>query len=197
MEISEVLERTEKEAEAEHIPILRGSERDLLRQAIEEEHPLRILEIGTAVGFSTVLMASWAPYTHIDTIEIDPERHHKACRMIEETGLGGRICCHLGDAAEIIPQCRGSYDFLFLDGPKGQYLSHLHLAEPLLSATAAVAADNVLFRGLVRAKGLVPHRYRTLVMRLREYMDYVTVHYDTVIYEDGDGLALSRRREKA
>lgn len=185
----------EDHAEKNHVPIIRGSERELLLRSAALAEPRRILEIGTAIGYSALLMAERFPKAEIDTVELDEERHHRAKEVMERAGLSGRVHCYLGDAGEVIPTLSGPYDFLFLDGPKGQYLRELRAVEPLLSDRAVIAADNVLFRGLVEKEGPVPHRYRTLVMRLREYLVYVNEKYETHIYVEGDGLAVSVRKE--
>ena len=196
MEIRDVLTVLEQEALAAGVPILRAGEREAFLAACASARPRRILEVGTAVGFSALLMAERFPAAVIDTVELDPARHARAVRAVREAGCEDRVRCHLGDAADVIPRLAGPYDFLYLDGPKGQYLRHLRLAEPLLAPRAVVAADNVLFRGLVRSAGPVPHRWRTLVVRLRAYLDYVCAAYDTVIHPEGDGLAVSRKKEE-
>ncbi len=188
-----ILHTLEIEAERDRVPIIRGPERELLLQAAEKAKPKRILEIGTAIGYSTLLVASHFPEVEIDTLEIDPVRHARAVEVMRKAGCEHRVHCHLGDAGELISQMEGPYDFLYLDGPKGQYLRQLQMIEPKLSPHAVIAADNVLFRGLVQSKELVPHRYRTLVMRLREYISYVSKKYDTHIYVEGDGLAVSEK----
>lgn len=193
--VDEVLRALEQEAERDRVPIIREAERKLLVEAASLARPKRILEIGTAIGYSSLVLASHFPEAFIETIEIDEGRYRRACRAAEEAGVSNRWKGYLGDAAVIIPQLTGPYDFVYLDGPKGQYLRQLQAIEPLLSEWAVIAADNVLFRGLVKKEGPVPHRYRTLVYRLREYIDYVESHYDTTIYEEGDGLAVSRRKE--
>lgn len=185
----------ERYAEEKGVPIIRGPERELLLQAAALAEPRRILEIGTAIGYSALLMAERFPEAEIDTVELDEGRHHKAEEVMEKAGFVGRVHCHLGDAGNLISTLSGPYDFLFLDGPKGQYLRELTAIEPLLSDRAVIAADNVLFRGLVESREPVPHRYRTLVMRLREYIDYVKQKYETHIYVEGDGLAVSSRKE--
>lgn len=189
--ISEILRELEAEAEINRVPILRGSERDILLSAAEKAKPEKILEIGTAIGFSALLLAERFPGAEITTLEIAPVRHARAERAVRDAGCAGRIHCLLGDAAEILPTLSGHYDFLYLDGPKGQYLAHLKLAEPLLSPLAVIAADNVLFRGLVKSADPVPHRYRTLVMKLRAYLAYVEENYETEIFGEGDGMAIS------
>lgn len=195
MEIRDVLAALEAEAAAGGVPIIRAEEREALLRAAAEARPRRILEIGTAIGYSALLLAERFPEAAVDTVELDEKRRARALRAVEEAGAAGRVRCLAGDAAEVIPRLTGPYDFLYLDGPKGQYLAHLRLAEPLLSDRAVIAADNVLFRGLVRAEGPVPHRYRTIVTRLRDYIAYAETHYDTEIDTAGDGLAVSRRRK--
>ena len=192
METRDVLALLEKEAEETGVPILRAAEREILIKAARDVRPRRILEIGTAIGFSAILLAEACPEADIDTMEIDEKRHARAEAAVCEAGLSGRIFCRLGDAADILPTLSGPYDFVYLDGPKGQYLRHLKLIEPLLSPRAVICADNVLFRGLVAGDAIPPHRYRTIVLRLREYLSYVSEHYETEIFEEGDGMAVSR-----
>lgn len=190
----EILKRElEEEAERDFVPIIRGPERELLLAAAALAKPKKILEIGTAIGYSSLLLAERFPEAEIDTLEIDPIRHKRAIEVMARAGIFERVHCHLGDAADILPTLKGPYDFLYLDGPKGQYLRQLQEIESRLSPHAVIAADNVLFRGLVKSEDPIPHRYRTLVMRLREYIKYVVGKYETKVYEDGDGLAVSKR----
>lgn len=199
-----IRKKLETIAERDNVPIIRAAERDLLLEAAEPVMPGRILEIGTAIGYSALLLAERFPSSEIDTIEVDPERHEIAVSAMKEAGMedrvhchlgDARVHCHLGDAADILKTLSGTYDFLYLDGPKGQYLRELMEIEPKLSPRAVICADNVLFRGLVRSSEPVAHRYRTLVMRLREYISYVEEKYNTVIYEEGDGLAVSSPKD--
>lgn len=192
--IQAVLASLEAYAEEHSVPIIRKSERKALIAAARKASPARILEVGTAIGYSSLLLLSEFPEAHIDTIEVDEQRYRIAEEAVEKAGVSHRWHGHLGDAARAIPTLEGPYDFVLLDGPKGQYLRELKMLEPLLAGHVVIAADNVLFRGLVMAEGQVPHRYRTLVMRLREYIGYVNSAYDTIIDEEGDGLAVSVKR---
>ena len=192
--IQAVLASLEAYAEEHSVPIIRKSERKALIEAARKASPARILEVGTAIGYSSLLLLHEFPEAHIDTIEVDEQRYRIAEEAVEKAGVSHRWHGHLGDAARVIPTLEGPYDFVFLDGPKGQYLRELKMLEPLLTAHAVIAADNVLFRGLVMAEGQVSHRYRTLVMRLRDYIRYVNSAYDTIIDEEGDGLAVSVKR---
>lgn len=193
--VSKVMKELEFEAETYNIPIIRESERQLLFKTVYENKPKRILEIGTAIGFSALLMATANDDAIIDTVEKDTKRFERAKKAIEDANMTERINCISGDADNVISELSANYDFVYLDGPKGQYLNHLKKIEKILSEKAVIVADNVLFKGLVKSGEYPPHRYRTIVVRLREYLEYVNREYSTVIYEEGDGMAISFRNK--
>lgn len=193
--VSKVMKELEFEAETYNIPIIRKSERQLLFKTVYENKPKRILEIGTAIGFSALLMAMANDDAIIDTVEKDTKRFERAKKAIEDANMTERINCISGDADKVISELSANYDFVYLDGPKGQYLNHLKKIEKILSEKAVIVADNVLFKGLVKSVEYPPHRYRTIVVRLREYLEYVNREYSTVIYEEGDGMAISFRNK--
>ena len=193
--VSKVMKELEFEAETYNIPIIRESERQLLFKTVYENKPKRILEIGTAIGFSALLMATANDDAIIDTVEKDTKRFERAKKAIEDANMTERINCISGDADKVISELSGNYDFVYLDGPKGQYLNHLKKIEKILSEKAVIVADNVLFKGLVKSVEYPPHRYRTIVVRLREYLEYVNREYSTVISEEGDGMAISFRNK--
>ena len=193
--VSKVMKELEFEAETYNIPIIRESERQLLFKTVYENKPKRILEIGTAIGFSALLMATANDDVIIDTVEKDTKRFERAKKAIEDANMTERINCISGDADKVISELSENYDFVYLDGPKGQYLNHLKKIEKILSEKAVIVADNVLFKGLVKSGEYPPHRYRTIVMRLREYLEYVNREYSTEIYEEGDGMAISFRNK--
>lgn len=142
--IADLRKELEREAEEENIPILRRAERKLLLEAAAAADPKKILEVGTAIGYSALLLAEHFPLAEIDTIEIDALRNERAVSVMQAAGFEQRVRCHLGDAGEVLSTLAGPYDFVYLDGPKGQYLRHLKLIEPKLSENAVIAADNVL-----------------------------------------------------
>ncbi|WP_276897749.1 O-methyltransferase [Dialister micraerophilus] len=193
--VSKVMKELEFEAETYNIPIIRESERQLLFKTVYENKPKRILEIGTAIGFSALLMATANDDAIIDTVEKDTKRFERAKKAIEDANMTERINCISGDADKVISELSVNYDFVYLDGPKGQYLNHLKKIEKILSEKAVIVADNVLFKGLVKSGEYPPHRYRTIVVRLREYLEYVNREYSTAIYEEGDGMAISFRNK--
>lgn len=193
-DISIILRTMEEYAQAFHVPILRQHGVELLKQTVINRRPRSILEIGTAIGYSTLHMAAVMPSeAHITSIELDQERVAVACQFITEAGFLPNVHLLCGDAAEILPELTGDYDLVFIDAAKGQYLNYLRMVLPKLAPGAAVIADNVLFRGFVQSDVQPPRRYRTLVRRLRDYLEFVQnqPYFHTTLYEVGDGLTIS------
>lgn len=184
-------------AEEQRIPLLRKTEEALFIRAVQTANPRRILEIGTGIGYTALLLANCAPQAEIVTIESFPVRYAEACRRLREAGVAERVQVICGRAETVLPKLHGPFDLLWLDGPKGHYLAHLRLAEPLLTKNATVLADNVLFRGYVEGTAAVPRRMRTIAYRMREFLAYVqdARRYETVLYRAGDGLTVSRRKD--
>ena len=120
--IADLRKELEREAEEENIPTLRRAERKLLLEAAAVADPKKILEVGTATGYSALLLAEHFPLAEIDTIEIDALRNERAVSVMQAAGFERRVRCHLGDAGEVLSVLAGPYDFVYLDGPKGQYL---------------------------------------------------------------------------
>lgn len=199
MEIKEILNEQRIYAMLHDVPILRESEVHLFEELIDLYRPKRVLEIGTAIGYSTLLICK-----HMDedgsvvSIELDESRHHMAKQFIAKSVYKDRVSLINGDATAVLEDQFGDvfnepFDLVFLDGPKGQYLGQLEFIEPLLSENAAILADNVLFRGYVRGGKEPPKRFKTIVKRLREYLEYVEDpnKYNTTIYPLGDGMSVS------
>lgn len=177
-----------------HIPILRESEVHLFEELIELYRPISVLEVGTAIGYSTLLLARHLGRNgQVVSIELDPERYCQAGSFVSRAGADDQITLLQGDAAEVIPTLEGPFDLVFLDGPKGQYLKQLELLLPKLADQAVVLADNVLFRDYVRGGKEAPRRFRTIVKRLREYLAFVENKklFNTTIYPLGDGMSVS------
>ena len=176
------------------IPILRESEISLFADIIALHKPKAVLEIGTAIGYSTLLMAeNMDPQGQIVTIELDENRYKKAKEFCEQTIYKDAIHFHVGDADTFLDSLEGSYDLVFLDGPKGQYLKQLKKIMPHLRQDAVILADNVLFRGYVEGHKEVPRRFRTICKRLQEYLTFVRQKnlFNTTLYPMGDGMSVS------
>ncbi|ORT98955.1 O-methyltransferase family protein [Anaerovibrio sp. JC8] len=186
----------EEYGRANHVPIINEKGMPVLLEVVRDRRPHRVLEIGTAIGYSGLLIANnAADDVEIDTLELSEERAAVARAYIDRSMYKDRIKIHVGDAGENILKLTGKYDFVFIDAAKGQYPDYFRKIYPLLTEDAMVLADNVLFRGYVRGDVECPRRFRTIVKRLREYIALVSENneFETVIREDGDGLAVSRR----
>ncbi|MBL0387355.1 O-methyltransferase [Tumebacillus sp. ITR2] len=192
-ERDELLQELERRAEELFIPILDLETMGFLRVFLAIAKPLRILEVGSAIGYSAIVMAR-ATGAQITTIERDPERAQEARHNLARAGLTERVELLEGDALDIIPTL-GMYDLIFLDAAKGQYPRFLELLHPHLKPGGVLLSDNVLFQGLVSGDPEVKHKLRTMINRLREYNVLLTQHpeYETSILPVGDGLAVSVR----
>lgn len=188
-------EKMKSYAEVHHIPILRDAELPLLCRLVTVSHPAAVLEIGTAIAYSTLRMASCLDgAVSITTIEVDEERIRAARRFIDSSPYGSSIRLLHGDAADLLDDLDGPWDFVFLDGPKGQYSRQLRRIMPKLSPGALIVADNMRYHDMIYTQGAVPHKHRTAIGRLREFlrMIYDDRKFDTVFFENGDGLTVSR-----
>ena len=194
METNEILNEQRIYAMINNVPILRESEVHLFEELLSLYQPTSVLEIGTAIGYSTLLMArQMAEGGHITSIELDTVRHEMAKYYIGQSDYKDNVYLLNGDANEILVNRKGEYDLVFLDGPKGQYLKQLELIMPLLKEGAVVLADNVLFRGYVRGDKEPPRRFKTITKRLQEYLNFVENKelFNTTIYPLGDGMSVS------
>lgn len=192
---SPMLHRIREEARSGGIPIIRRETEDLIKVLLQMKKPERILEVGTAIGFSAVLMAQNTPdHVTLTTIENYPPRIIRARENIKDAGLTDRIHMIEGDAAEVLKGLEGSYDFIFMDAAKGQYLHFFPEVMRLLSPDGVLVSDNVLFDGdIYQSRYAIRRRNHTIHNRMREYL-YVLTHDDslsTVILQTGDGVAVS------
>ena len=184
-------------ADENSIPIINKVSSQFLIDIVKKEAPHSILEIGTAVGYSALLMAHHMPKdSKIITIEQDANRIDTAYNFITRAGRIEQIQLIDGDASEMLTQLEGPFDMVFIDAAKGQYLDYLQKIIDKLSIGAVIIADNVLFRGMVKSEQPTLKRYRTIVKRLREYLDFVShdPRFSTTIHNEGDGVAISYYR---
>ena len=178
----------------EHIPIIMDDTLEVIGKILEENNPKRILEIGTAVGYSAICFSKYlAENGRIDTIERDEERIIEAKKNIKEMELEDVIHIYEGDAVEILPTLNEKYDMVFIDAAKGKYPFFLAQALRLLDEKGIIFADNILYKGYVMSD-YNKHKQRTAVRNLREYIKEVTENenLETEILEVGDGLAISK-----
>ena len=190
----------EQRALADHVPIIRRGTRSFLRWILAERRPGRILEIGTAVGFSALFMAWYAPEpVRIVTVEQDARRIAEARKNFAAAGRQKQITLLEGDAAEILPGLSGPFDMIFMDAAKGQYPFLLPQAKRLMAQGGLLITDNVLQEGdILESRFAVRRRDRTIHKRMREYL-YTLAHDEDLgctVLTVGDGLAVCTVKRK-
>lgn len=195
------LENLNKCAIDEDVPVIRRQTQSLIKFLLSLHKPHTILEIGTAVGFSAILMATYGEDNlHIDTIENYEKRIVKARVNIEESGYQDRINLIEGDAQEIIEDllAKGNeYDMIFVDAAKAQYINYLPVVKKLLRKGGLLLSDNVLFDGdIVQSRFAVRRRDRTIHARIREYLRVLSEDEDfvTTILPVADGMTMSVKK---
>lgn len=197
---SELLEKIEKEARADDVPIIRREMQSFLKVLLMLKKPENVLEVGTAVGFSALLMSEYIPAGgRITTIENYEKRIPKARENFRRAGREERITLIEGDAADVLKTLTGSYDFIFMDAAKGQYIHFLPEILRLLPPGGCLVSDNVLQDGdVIESRFAVERRNRTIHARMREYL-YELKHHaelETSIIPLGDGVAVSVKVDK-
>ena len=193
------LEALEKEALEGYVPIIRRETQSLLKFLLAMKRPQRILEVGTAVGFSALLMAEYDPVpVHITTIENYEKRIPVARSNFEKAGRSGDITLLEGDATEILKTLEEPYDMIFMDAAKGQYIHFFDDVLRLLKPGGLLVSDNVLQDGdIIESRFVVTRRNRTIHKRMRDYL-YTLTHHEqltTAVLPVGDGVTVSLKGE--
>ena len=187
------LKKIKEIALEQHIPIIMDETLETIKDYLKNKKINRILEIGTAVGYSAICFTEFlAESGVIDTIERDKERVEEAKKNIKLTNVEDRINIYEGDAIEILPTLNNKYDMIFIDAAKGKYPFFLKEALRMISDDGIIFADNILYKGYVMSD-YNKHKQRTAVRNLREYIKEVSENpcLETEILEVGDGLAVS------
>ena len=195
---SAVIEAIEQEALRDRVPIIRKEMQSFLKVLLMIKRPMRILVVGAAVGFSSILMSEYMPEGgHITTIENYDKRIPIARANFKRAGKEEQIDLIEGDALEVMHGLEGPYDLIFVDAAKGQYIHYLPEVMRLLGSDGVLVSDNVLQEGdIIESRFAVERRNRTIHSRMREYL-YELKHHDqlqTSIIPLGDGVALSVKR---
>ncbi len=194
------LDEIEKYAMETDVPIIRKSMQSFLRFLLTMQKPMKILEVGTAIGFSALLMSEYAPEgCEITTIEKYEPRIPIARENFKKAGKEEVITLLEGDAAEILKELTGSYDMIFMDAAKGQYIHFMPDILRLLKEGGLLVSDNVLQDGdVIESRFAVTRRNRTIHARMREYLYELTHHpvLETCILPVGDGITLSVKKKE-
>jgi len=192
-----ILKELEKEAIRKHIPIIEPEVVRLLEILLYIKQPHRILEIGTAIGYSTIVLARAVKNGEIITIEKDEEFADEAEKNFKKAGVSN-VRLIIGDALKLLPYMSEPFDFIFIDAAKGKYTRFLPYCVKLLKGNGILVADNVLFRGMVASDKLIKRRKITIVKRLRKFLKAIcsSTDLETVVIPIGDGVSISIKRRE-
>lgn len=195
---TEILDEIEREALRSDVPIIRKEMQTFLKVFLAMKRPARILEVGTAVGFSAILMAEYNPNAcEIITIENYEKRIPIARENFKRAGKESVITLLTGDAKEVLPTIEEPFDFIFMDAAKGQYIHFLPEVLRLLKSGGTLISDNVLQDGdIIQSRFAVTRRNRTIHKRMREYLYTLTHHEEltTAVLPIGDGITVSVKK---
>ena len=194
-----LLNEIEKEAKADLVPVIRREMQSFLKVLLAIHRPLRVLEVGTAVGFSALLFCEYGPENmQVTTIEKYEKRIPIARENFRRAGRENQITLLEGDAADILKELQESYDLIFMDAAKGQYIHFLDDVLRLMTPGSVLVSDNVLQGGdIIESHYAVERRNRTIYKRMREYL-YELKHNDkllTSVIPLGDGVTVSVRKD--
>ncbi len=181
-------------AEKNHIYIMKPQVERLMAVLMSILRPESILEVGTAIGYSSMYMLKYAGNNAlVTTIERDDEVLEMAIKNIKERGLEKRIRCIFGDATEVLESLTKEYDFIFLDAAKGQYRDHFEKSLKLIKSGGVILTDDVLYFGMTASDEYAVKKHDTITKKLREYLDFLCndERFETTILPIGDGVAIT------
>jgi predicted O-methyltransferase YrrM len=200
--LNEELNMLRSAAEEQHVPIILRETEAFLFHILRMKKPRRILEIGTAVGYSAICFAVASPETEVVSLEVSEDMYRIAAGNLEQFSLSGRIRIKLGDAVESLKELKDSmsdvdsegFDFVFIDAAKGHYREFWDGSIPICRKDAVILSDNVLLKARTASDEYVTEkRQKTSVKRMREFIKYITAldYADTAVLSIGDGVAVS------
>lgn len=197
---SGLLGELERYAEDHRVPIVQPEIAQYLKVLMKIHKPLRVLEIGTAIGYSATLMAEQMEKGVIETIELKKEMVSIAGETFEKLKLykpNVDIIQHHGDAIGVLEKIDSKFDLIFIDASKGHYKAFFELCMPMLNPCGLIVSDNVLYKGMVATNLYLVRRKITIVKRMRTYLDFISNHpeLDTTVLPMGDGMAISYKKE--
>ena len=195
---NEIIQDIKNESLDENVPIITDEVLNYMIFTARNIKARNILEIGTATGYSGLFLAQIANENggFLTTMEIDEIRYGKAVENFKKLGLFEKNKMIFGDALEEIPKLDKNvkYDFIFIDASKGQYLNFFEMSYELLNENGIIFIDNLMFRGLVATdKEEITKRYKTIVKRLKEFIEKLNEEYNFVLLPFGDGVGIVRK----
>jgi predicted O-methyltransferase YrrM len=193
-----VMKEMRETARQQELPILRPAAAAFLNVLVQLRQPASILEIGTSIGYSgLVMLNAMGPDGHLTTVEMDEDILQRARENFDRQGVSEQVTLIGGDGGDVLHYLEDRFDIIFLDGPKGQYLLYLPDCIRLLNPGGLLICDDVLFYGMVAADELVLRRKITIVKRMRKFLNAISNHpqLDTTIVPIGDGISVSIKKE--
>lgn len=181
----------------DYAPMVREKTEKLLIELLKNKKPKRVLEIGTFLGYSASVILNECPECFLKTIEKDNQNALDAKQNLETLGFTGRfdiVCC---DAIDFLQQAnKEKYDFIFLDGPKGQYYKYYPFLKGLLNKGGVLMADDIMYYGLVKSDEKIVHKHRSIVNNLRKFLQMITTdnEVETIVYDFEDGVSISIKK---
>lgn len=177
-----------------NVPITLDDTLSFICKTINENDSKQILEIGTAIAYGSITISENTNCEHIDTLEINEDRYNLAKKNIYEHNLENKITCYLTDAIKYLKNCNKKYDFIYLDGPKGQYINYLPYLVKILNKGGIIIADNLHFHGMVTGEIPVSRGCRSMIKGLKNYIEEITNNpiFETEIHNIGDGIGITR-----
>ena len=191
-----ILKELEEKALKEYIPIISPEVAQLIKLLSEITGAKKILEIGSAIGYSSILFAGFSDDMKITTIEMDEERAKEAEENICRAEMDKKITLLKGNALTVMDQIAESFDIVFVDAAKGQYNNFLPKCLKLLRKGGLLISDNILYRGTVAETGFIPRKHRTIIVNMKEYLKKLSEDggLTTSIIPIGDGVAVSLKK---
>ncbi|HJD05854.1 MAG TPA: O-methyltransferase [Candidatus Onthoplasma faecipullorum] len=193
-DVQKLLEEIRVYGEENDVPISKADTQEFLLNLIKENNYMSVLEIGTAIGYSTIAFASTNCVSKVDSVEIDENRLLVARENIKKSGLDKKIKLYHMDAKEFLQNNENKYDFIYLDGPKGQYINYLPYLLNMLNKNGTLVADNLFFHGMVTGEIPVTKGCRSMIKGLKNYIQEITTNpnLETKILNIGDGLGVTK-----
>ena len=193
-----LLRELEIYAQENNVPIVHKEVSELLKVLLKVQKPKRILEVGCAIGYSSILFATVLDKdVEIITVERNEKMIEKAKENIKRAEMENNITILEGDAEELLPYVEGTFDMIFLDAAKGQYKLFYDMIIDKLKVDGLLISDNILYKGMVAHDDYVIRRKKTIVKRMRNYLDYISHcdYLDTSLIPIGDGVAFSYKNK--
>ena len=196
MSSEQLIKEIKEYATIENVPIMQDEGIEFLTEFIIKNNITNILEVGTAIGYSAIVMALINPKIKVTTIERDENRYLEAVKNVKKFGLENRITLLFKDALDV--NLNEKFDLIFLDGAKGQNINFFEHFEKNLNENGYVVTDNINFHGYVKKdeSEIKSRNLRGLVRKIKEYINYLksSIKYETTFYEKGDGISVTRRK---